>query len=150
MPRLDATPVIKTDCSEEDVVKKQKNVFKKDPSPLPEKKCEPLVLTNGYNYDHNSETSDVWKKHSHYLRQFINSNTDPRRWGESEVVEFVSSVPSCRGHSSLFLNHCIDGDSLLMLTQEDLVDILEFKLGPAIKLYNSIILLRHSISKGYR
>lgn len=40
----------------------------------------------------------------------------------------------------LFQN--IDGEAFLMLTQEDLVTLLGLRLGPAIKLYNSIVLLR--------
>jgi hypothetical protein len=36
----------------------------------------------------------------------------------------------------------IDGEALLMMTQNDLVQFMDMKLGPAIKLYNSIVLLR--------
>jgi len=40
----------------------------------------------------------------------------------------------------------IDGEAFLMLTQEDLVSVLRLRLGPAIKLYNSIVLLRQKAS----
>jgi len=40
----------------------------------------------------------------------------------------------------------IDGEAFLMLTQEDLVSVLCLRLGPAIKLYNSIVLLRQKAS----
>lgn len=40
----------------------------------------------------------------------------------------------------------IDGEAFLMLTQEDLVTLLELRLGHAIKMYNSIVLLRQRAS----
>lgn len=39
----------------------------------------------------------------------------------------------------------IDGDAFLMLTQADLVKVLGLKLGPALKIYNCIILLRQKV-----
>jgi SAM domain (Sterile alpha motif). len=39
----------------------------------------------------------------------------------------------------------IDGEALLMMAQNDLVQYMKMKLGPAIKLYNSIVLLRQRI-----
>lgn len=41
----------------------------------------------------------------------------------------------------------IDGEALLMMAQNDLVQHMEMKLGPAIKLYNSIVLLRQRIRR---
>lgn len=40
----------------------------------------------------------------------------------------------------------IDGDVFLMLTQEDLTNILNIPLGPALKLHNAIVVLRQRIS----
>jgi len=40
----------------------------------------------------------------------------------------------------------IDGDVFLMLTQEDLTNILNIPLGPALKLHNAIVVLRQKIS----
>lgn len=39
----------------------------------------------------------------------------------------------------------IDGESFLMLTQVDLTKVLGLRLGPAIKIYNCIILLRQKV-----
>ncbi|CAG2058312.1 unnamed protein product, partial [Timema podura] len=41
----------------------------------------------------------------------------------------------------------IDGEAFLMMAQNDLVQLIGLKLGPAIKLYNSIVLLRHKWSE---
>lgn len=36
----------------------------------------------------------------------------------------------------------IDGEAFLLLTQVDLVKILSIKLGPALKIYNSILMFK--------
>lgn len=109
-----------------------------------EKQCkkEVLPLTNGYS---NELTEQIWEKHSRYLSDDAKTNTDPREWQEDEVVKFVSSLPYCKDHGALFKEHRIDGEAFLMLNQQDLVDILNIKLGPAIKLYSIIMLLRRNI-----
>ena len=38
----------------------------------------------------------------------------------------------------------IDGDSFLLLTQADIVKIMNVKLGPALKIFNSIILFQQT------
>ena len=35
----------------------------------------------------------------------------------------------------------VDGESFLMLTQPDLIQILGFRLGPAVKIVNTILLI---------
>lgn len=92
-------------------------------------------------------SQQVLAKHSKILNDLISTNSqDARMWSQDEVAEFVNSLPSCKEHSGLFITHSIDGEAFLMLTQKDLVDILNFKLGPAIKLYNSIVLLRQNVN----
>ena len=41
----------------------------------------------------------------------------------------------------------IDGRAFLLLTQQDIVRILSIKLGPALKIYNSILMFRLAESK---
>lgn len=127
--------------------KKPKRKYKKLKSESPElTKRSSDIFTNGYM---STEQQLAWERHSKYLIEYFKNETDPRYWSEEEVVEFVSSLPSCKDHGNLFSKHNIDGESFLMLSQSDLVDILKIKLGPAIKLYNCIILLRQNIVKGY-
>ena len=38
----------------------------------------------------------------------------------------------------------MDGESFLLLTQADIVNILRVKLGPAIKIFNSIQMIRNN------
>lgn len=150
IPRLDPLPEIKTEWipeGPEDIscdVKpeiKCKKIKLESPELI---KTEPNV--NGYT---NLEQQQAWRKHSKYLIEFIKNESDPQLWSEDEVSEFVTSLPNCQDHGALFNKHKIDGESLLMLSQSDLVDILKIKLGPAIKLYNCILLLRQNIAKGY-
>lgn len=63
-----------------------------------------------------------------------------------DVQDFVEKVAKSREILIGFCKGRIDGESLLMLSQEDLVNILGMKLGPAIKLYGSIIQLRKKIT----
>lgn len=97
--------------------------------------------------DYTCPSQQALQKHSKHLNEIIGYNSrDPRLWTDEEVTEFVSSLPSCKEHSKAFSREKIDGEAFLMLTQRDLVDILKFKLGPAIKLYNSILLLRQNVN----
>ena len=41
-----------------------------------------------------------------------------------------------------FLDEEIDGEAFLMLTQADLVKTLGLKLGPALKIFNTLIMIR--------
>lgn len=79
--------------------------------------------------------------------EYVKPEADPREWTEEDVMDFVSSLPSFKENSKLFKEHNIDGESFLMLSQRDLVDILNIKLGPAIKLYNIIVLLRQNVGR---
>lgn len=38
----------------------------------------------------------------------------------------------------------IDGRAFLLLTQRDIVRIMSIKLGPALKIYNSILMFKHA------
>lgn len=39
----------------------------------------------------------------------------------------------------------IDGEAFLLLNQQDIVKVLNVKLGPAVKIYNAVVLLRDAI-----
>jgi len=44
-----------------------------------------------------------------------------------------------------YLFQQIDGEAFLLLTQTDIVKILNIKLGPALKIFNSIVMFKNSI-----
>ncbi|XP_053769395.1 lethal(3)malignant brain tumor-like protein 4 [Desmodus rotundus] len=65
-------------------------------------------------------------------------------WTVDEVAEFVQSLLGCEEHASCFKKEQIDGKAFLLLTQTDIVKVMKIKLGPALKIYNSILMFRNS------
>jgi len=67
-----------------------------------------------------------------------------KHWSTNEVVEFLNGIPNLEYAlvEELIRQEEIDGESLLMLTQNDITALLGVKLGPAIKIYNAIMAVR--------
>ncbi|KAG1934302.1 lethal(3)malignant brain tumor-like protein 4 isoform X2 [Pimephales promelas] len=65
-------------------------------------------------------------------------------WSVEEVADFIHSLPGCEEQAKLFREEQIDGKAFLLLTQRDIVKIMSVKLGPALKIYNSILMFRHA------
>ncbi|KAF6088212.1 L3MBTL histone methyl-lysine binding protein 4 [Phyllostomus discolor] len=66
------------------------------------------------------------------------------RWTVNEVAEFVQSLLGCEEHANCFKKEQIDGKAFLLLTQTDIVKVMKIKLGPALKIYNAILMFRDS------
>uniref|UniRef100_A0A6G1SCM0 Lethal(3)malignant brain tumor-like protein 3 n=1 Tax=Aceria tosichella TaxID=561515 RepID=A0A6G1SCM0_9ACAR len=75
-------------------------------------------------------------------KQIEELKTKVENWSVEDVKLFVDSLPGCSGSGHLFEAQQICGKSLLHLDQKDLVDIVNVKLGPAIKIYNVISLIK--------
>lgn len=87
---------------------------------------------------------DGWIKHSATLGNKVNMiGGDPRRWNCKQVASFVNSVVP--GLSKPFIDQEIDGEAFLMMSQSDLTAYLGIKLGPAIRIFNCIALLRDKV-----
>nr|XP_023678666.1 lethal(3)malignant brain tumor-like protein 4 isoform X3 [Paramormyrops kingsleyae] len=65
-------------------------------------------------------------------------------WTVDEVANFIHSLPGCEEPSKQFQDEQIDGKAFLLLTQRDIVKIMSVKLGPALKIYNSILMFKHA------
>ncbi|XP_029658722.1 lethal(3)malignant brain tumor-like protein 3 isoform X1 [Formica exsecta] len=116
---------------------------------MPDKQLRKELYQSVYNPGYNPlpNAPHVWAKHSNALNRIVaRQTTNPRRWSNEEVIKFIQSMPNCAEAGNVFRQHNIDGEAFLMLTQEDLVSVLCLRLGPAIKLYNSIVLLRQKAS----
>ncbi|KAF4075925.1 hypothetical protein AMELA_G00224620 [Ameiurus melas] len=84
-----------------------------------------------------------WEKHGKLLPEALGlSAKTVAKWNTEEVASFVRKLPGCREHAAIFRNEQIDGEAFLLLTQSDIVKILSIKLGPALKIYNCILMLR--------
>ncbi|XP_013810402.2 lethal(3)malignant brain tumor-like protein 4 [Apteryx mantelli] len=64
------------------------------------------------------------------------------KWTVEEVASFIQRLPGCKEQAAVFKEEQIDGEAFLLLNQTDLVKILNIKLGPALKIYNAILMLK--------
>uniref|UniRef100_A0A8C0Y6E1 L3MBTL histone methyl-lysine binding protein 1b n=1 Tax=Cyprinus carpio carpio TaxID=630221 RepID=A0A8C0Y6E1_CYPCA len=84
-----------------------------------------------------------WEKHGKLLPEALGLTAKSvAKWNTEEVATFVRGLPGCREHAATFRKEQIDGEAFLLLTQSDIVKILSIKLGPALKIYNSILMLK--------
>lgn len=107
---------------------------------------ERSVLASDYDPRPGSRTPPDWKLYCPNIMEILNDlpslDSDPRNWSQSNVQEFVKKVVQCRDIAWSFCKHRIGGEAFLMLSQEEMVDILGLKLGPAIKVYSTVLQLR--------
>ncbi|XP_077116577.1 polyhomeotic-like protein 2 isoform X2 [Ranitomeya variabilis] len=69
---------------------------------------------------------------------------DPTKWNVEDVYEFIRSLPGCKEISEEFRVQEIDGQALLLLKEDHLMGAMNIKLGPALKLYARISMLKDS------
>ncbi|CAH1773377.1 unnamed protein product [Owenia fusiformis] len=87
-----------------------------------------------------------WDQHSKLLPGLSSvTGGSAIRWSVDDVTRFVMSLPGCADVSQHFKEEQIDGEAFLLLNQTDMVKILNMKLGPAIKIYNSILMLKRTL-----
>ncbi|KAL4604972.1 polyhomeotic-like protein 2 isoform X2 [Arapaima gigas] len=70
--------------------------------------------------------------------------SDPTQWSVQEVFSFICSLPGCQEIAEEFRSQEIDGQALLLLKEDHLMSTMNIKLGPALKLYAHISLLKDS------
>lgn len=61
----------------------------------------------------------------------------PLEWDCNDVLEFLKRS-NCSQHCEIFMKNKIDGKKLLQLTQNEIIQLLGMKVGPAIKIYDLI------------
>ncbi|XP_063810596.1 lethal(3)malignant brain tumor-like protein 3 [Pseudophryne corroboree] len=85
-----------------------------------------------------------WEQQCHLLPE-VSAYTakSVSKWNAEEVAQFVQQLPGCMEQASIFRDEQIDGEAFLLLTQSDLVKILGLKLGPALKISNSITMFHN-------
>ncbi|XP_054638900.1 lethal(3)malignant brain tumor-like protein 4 isoform X2 [Dunckerocampus dactyliophorus] len=86
-----------------------------------------------------------WDKHCQLLPEVLGLTAKRvAAWSSEEVATFVKGLPGCKEHAATFKTEQIDGEAFLLLNQSDIVKILSIKLGPALKIYNSILMLKNA------
>ncbi|XP_037402591.1 polyhomeotic-like protein 3 isoform X4 [Pygocentrus nattereri] len=58
----------------------------------------------------------------------------PALWSVDQVCSYISSLPGCLDMVAEFRSQEIDGQALLLLTEEHLMSAMNIKLGPALKI----------------
>uniref|UniRef100_A0A667WKW4 Polyhomeotic homolog 2b (Drosophila) n=1 Tax=Myripristis murdjan TaxID=586833 RepID=A0A667WKW4_9TELE len=69
---------------------------------------------------------------------------DPTKWNVEEVYEFIRSLPGCQEIADEFRSQEIDGQALLLLKEDHLMSAMNIKLGPALKIFARINMLKDS------
>lgn len=64
------------------------------------------------------------------------------KWTISQVSSFVGDLTGRAEHGRVLAVEEIDGEAFLLLTQVDIAKVLNIKLGPALKIYNAILLIK--------
>ncbi|XP_034447392.1 polyhomeotic-like protein 2 [Hippoglossus hippoglossus] len=70
--------------------------------------------------------------------------SDPGQWNIEDVYEFISSRPGCLEIAEEFRSQEIDGQALLLLKEDHLMATMNIKLGPALKIFAEISMLKDS------
>ncbi|XP_072355313.1 lethal(3)malignant brain tumor-like protein 3 [Scyliorhinus torazame] len=90
-----------------------------------------------------------WEQHSKLLPGVAGITARKvAKWTIEEVSEFILSLPGCEEQAKAFRHEQIDGEAFLLLTQTDIVKIMNIKLGPALKIYNSILMFKTAEENG--
>ncbi|XP_032565653.1 lethal(3)malignant brain tumor-like protein 4 isoform X3 [Chiroxiphia lanceolata] len=83
-----------------------------------------------------------WEQHCRLLPEVSGLTAKQvAKWTVEEVVSFIQRLPGCKEQASVFREE-IDGEAFLLLKQNDIVKILSIKLGPALKIYNAILMFK--------
>ncbi|XP_065804837.1 lethal(3)malignant brain tumor-like protein 4 isoform X3 [Labrus bergylta] len=91
------------------------------------------------------DLSLCWEQHRKLLPGLTGVHAETvQQWSVQQVSDFVESLPGCEDQAKLFRDEQIDGRAFLLLTQRDIIRIMSIKLGPALKIYNSILMFKHA------
>ncbi|XP_032275548.1 lethal(3)malignant brain tumor-like protein 1 isoform X3 [Phoca vitulina] len=89
--------------------------------------------------------SVCWEQHCKLLPGVAGiSASTVAKWTIDEVFSFVHTLTGCEDQARLFKDEMIDGEAFLLLTQADIVKIMSVKLGPALKIYNAILMFKNA------
>lgn len=106
--------------------------------------------TNGTTSDTgsngSSDTNGIDKKSSEATPMEISNDVDDQdepisflvKWSVEEVCEYIRSLAGYSDYAEDFANHEIDGQALVLLNENHLVNTMKIKLGPALKIMSQI------------
>ncbi|XP_073784475.1 polyhomeotic-like protein 3 isoform X23 [Danio rerio] len=71
-------------------------------------------------------------------------DSSPSQWSVEQVCSFISTLPGCHDVAAEFGCQEIDGQALLLLTEDHLMSAMNLKLGPALKICAHINTLKQT------
>ncbi|XP_072282302.1 polyhomeotic-like protein 2 isoform X1 [Pyxicephalus adspersus] len=109
-----------------------------------EEPLSPISASSSLSRQHHRdiEMTDLHLGDTLHLNNFLPS--DPTKWNVEDVYEFIRSLPGCQEISEEFRAQEIDGQALLLLKEDHLMSTMNIKLGPALKIYARISMLKDS------
>ncbi|TRY96647.1 hypothetical protein DNTS_024261 [Danionella cerebrum] len=102
-------------------------------SPLSNSSFAAQRLSNEEKFDHNRELPLLTQ---HFLV------SGPAQWNVEDVYEFICSLPGCQEIAEEFRSQEIDGQALMLLKEDHLMSTMNIKLGPALKIFARISMLK--------
>ncbi|XP_029187358.2 lethal(3)malignant brain tumor-like protein 3 isoform X1 [Acropora millepora] len=97
--------------------------------------CFPWPLGSGFPSTFLTELKNSMNHHNHAA--VSNERQRILRWNIDDVANHVRTI-GCADQAKIFSEQQIDGEAFLLLDQSDIVNILKIKLGPALKIFNTI------------
>lgn len=95
---------------------------------------------------------NLWKKNSKVLERASvdhDSTENPLDWSIYKVCKFVTKITNDSEVAKKFHDQDIDGSAFLCLNQDDLVNMMSIKIGPAIKIFNRILHVREEVNEKF-
>ncbi|KAI1288430.1 Lethal(3)malignant brain tumor-like protein 1 [Halotydeus destructor] len=104
-----------------------------------------FAMRNSQHLEENVPSN--WNENCKPLMPMIRSVNakDVLKWDSEKVAGFINSIPGCKDIGQTFCDELVDGEAFLLLNQTDIVKVLNVKLGPAVKIFNSILVLREAL-----
>ena len=86
-----------------------------------------------------------WQRNTLLLRGVESVDVSTvKAWTAERVGQFINELTGQKELGDKFVSEEVDGESLLLLTQKDLTNVLQIKLGPALKIVNAALLFKLS------
>lgn len=94
------------------------------------------AVNNSSTSSHKNASSGKSEKNTNITQQ-TDKDLSPDTWNLYDVGQFLR-VNDCTAHCETFNRHKVDGKRLLQLTKDEIVEMLNMKVGPALKIYDLI------------
>ncbi|XP_035633446.1 polyhomeotic-like protein 2 isoform X5 [Oncorhynchus keta] len=117
--------------------------YEEPPSPLSGASSGPTAPQASHQAGRGSDQEAPRGRELPLLTQHFLPN-DSTKWNVEEVYEFIHSLPGCHEIADEFRSQEIDGQAMLLLKEDHLMSAMNIKLGPALKIYAHINMLKDS------